>query len=338
MTRLAACALLCLLAHPAGALEPPCASDGDPTGLTVAAAEGTLQVRAVAPGSPAALAGIVAGDSIRQVNGTVPTSCDEWRATLASARRQELAVLLLLARTPRPAAAALHGSMWTQPAPVVVAEAPLGPVATIPPAAAAPEAETAEPPPPDDTPPLPPVPPLPGEATVTREQVDASLADLDADDHRSLGPYRARVIRFAREVDGLSTTGEQTDESMAVLREVVTYHRAAVVAWEAIETTRAERGLRRSMPIADTWTAPYLQDSVVARILSALPFLAETVVREPTAGTIERAGAWQPATRLSASIISMTTMTSASRKRGQKRSMISTISKWCALICRTGRQ
>jgi hypothetical protein len=247
----------------------------------------------VASGSPAALAGIVAGDAIRQVNGTVPTSCDEWRATLASARRQQLAVLLLLERTPRPAAAALHGSMWTEQAPVAVAEAPPGPIVASPPTSAAPETEAVQAPP-HDEPPLPPVPPLPGEATVTREQVDASLADLDADDHRSLGPYRARVIRFAREVDGLGTTGEQADESMAVLREIVTYHRAAVVAWEAIETTRSERGLRRSMPIADTWTAPYLRDSIVARILSALPFLAETVVREPTVGTIERAGAWQP--------------------------------------------
>jgi hypothetical protein len=129
---------------------------------------------------------------------------------------------------------------------------------------------------------------------VTREQVDASLSDLAADDRRDLGPYRARVVRFAREVDALAASGGATDESMAVLREIATYHRAAVIAWEAIETTRAERGLRRSMPIADTWTAPYLTDSVVARVLSALPVLAETVVREPQVGTFERSGSWQP--------------------------------------------
>jgi hypothetical protein len=129
---------------------------------------------------------------------------------------------------------------------------------------------------------------------VTREQVDASLADLAADDRRDLGLYRARVIRFAREVDALAAGGDEGDETMVVLREITTYHRAAVVAWEAVEATRAERGLRRSVPIADTWTAPYLQDSVVARILSALPFLAQTVVREPRVGTFERAGAWQP--------------------------------------------
>jgi hypothetical protein len=292
MTRLVACVLLCLLAPRAGALEPPCGSNDDPTGLTVAPGDGGLQVRAVVPGSPAALAGIVTGDQIRQVNGTVPTSCEEWRTTLASARRQELAMLLLLERTPRPAAAALHGSMWTRQAPIAVSEAPPGPIATMPP----PDATATEVPTPTrEAPPgLPPVPPLPGEAAVTREQVDASLADLAADDRRDLGPYRARVVRFAREVDALAASGEGADESMSVLREIATYHRAAVIAWEAIEATRAERGLRRSMPIADTWTAPYLTDSLVARVLSALPFLAETVVREPQVGAFERGGAWQP--------------------------------------------
>jgi hypothetical protein len=292
MTRLVACVLLGLLAPPAGALEPPCVSDDDPTGLTVAAGDGGLQIRAVAPGSPADLAGIVIGDRIRQANGTVPTSCDEWRTTLASARRQELAILLLLERRPRPAAAALHGSMWTRQAPIAVSEAPPGPIATIPPpAATAAEVPTrsGEPPPG-----LPPVPSLPGEAAVTREQVDASLADLAADDRRDLGPYRARVVRFAREVDALGASGGAADESMTVLREIATYHRAAVIAWEAIDATRAERGLRRSMPIADTWTAPYLTDSLVARVLGALPFLAETVVREPQVGAFERGGAWQP--------------------------------------------
>jgi hypothetical protein len=286
MTRLATGLLLCLLVRPVWGLDPPCPSNGDPTGLTVGAAEGMLEVRTVAPGSPAALAGVMVGDRVRQANGSVPTSCDEWHTTLTSARRQELAVLLLLERTPRPVAAALHGSMWTQAVPVAVAEAPPGTVAPEPPPAEPPSAAT---------PLLPPVPPLPDEAIVTREQVDASLADLAADDRRDLGLYRARVIRYAREVDALAAGGDGGgDETMVVLREIATYHRAAVVAWEAVEATRAERGLRRSVPIADTWTTPYLQDSVVARILSALPFLAQTVVREPQVGTFERAGAWQP--------------------------------------------
>ncbi len=261
-----------LAAWTAGAAGP-CEEERAATGLVVGNHAGTLAVEAVDAGSPAARAGVQAGDVVAQVNATVPRACADWARTLREARRDHAAVLLLVRRGGAEMPLALAAATWGT---AVAAVPPSSSVAAVSP---------------------PPPPPLPPEVPVALPEVLARLDALAPAEHppESLDTYAAALRRLHQEVETLAARKTVSDDAAQGLRGVLHLFDGAEVAWRAIDAERDATRRPRHIPLPDEATAPYFADSPAAAALEEFPFLKGTIVREPSAGRlVESSGLWRP--------------------------------------------
>ncbi len=259
----------------------PCEEGRGQTGLTVASPGGSaLAVAAVEADSPAAAGGVRVGDTVVQVNGTVPRTCGEWARTLRDARRERKAVLLLVRRGDADVPLVVAAAAWDRAVATASAAVPSEPpsvrkiVATPPPA------------------------PLPPETSVSVDEVTRGIGALGGADRPSarLDVYRGDLLRLHREVETLAARGSAPPAVLDGLRTVLGYYDAAGVAWASEEARREHDRQPRHIPSRDNAAAPFFEDSEVAATIDEFPFLRETVVRDPQPGPIgvESAGLWRP--------------------------------------------
>src|SRR5262249_37659074 len=155
--------------------------------------------------------------------------------------------LLLVHRDDADVPLMLAASIWG-PVPAAVASAPGEP-----PSRRAPR----------PAPPPPPPEPLPPEVPASLDLVVANLNRLAASARPSvtLAGYRNDLTHVEREIETLARRGEAPPDVIEGLRGVLRYDQAAEVAWDALETAREQSGRRRNMPMAESATAPYFEDS-----------------------------------------------------------------------------
>jgi hypothetical protein len=259
----------------AAAAEPPCEEARSDTGLALARRAEGLVVVEVDAGSPAAVAGVRAGDVVVQTNDRLAATCSEYARAVRDVRRGRKALLLLVRRGGDETALALRPA--TPAAAVASAVEERGPSARTPPS----------PPPPE---------PLPDDVAVSVEGVVGGLGALAPPGRapRSLPVYQRDVARLGREVETLAVRGTAAD-TLAALRAALAAYRAAGVAWEAAERAAEQDRRPRRFRGEETQRAPYFEDSPEAAVLAEFPGLAETVLREPRPGVIgESSGLWQP--------------------------------------------
>jgi hypothetical protein len=271
-------ALIAVLALAAiAAAEPPCEEARSSTGLALARRAEGLVVVAVDAGTPAATAGVQAGDVVVQTNERLAATCSEYARAVRDARRGGKALLLLVRRAGAETALALRP---TPAAPAAVAAAEGGRERTGP-----------------RTPPPPPAPePLPADVPVSVEGVIGGLEALAPVERapRALPTYQRDLTRIEREIETLATRGTSAD-ALAPLRAALAPYRAAGVAWEAAERASDQERRPRRFRGEETQRAPYFEDSPEAAVLAEFPALRETVVREPRPGVIgESSGLWLP--------------------------------------------
>ena len=274
--------VLVALATPGIALaKGPCEEDRGQTGLAVAVAPaGGLAIAAVDDGSAAAASGLVPGDAVLQVNGTLPGSCGEYARVVRESRRDRKAVLMLVRRAGTEVPLVLGAATWER----VVAEVPS------PAPAEAPSVRqiVATPPP----------PPLPPDASVTLDAVIRGLSALEAVDRPSarLATHRRDLLLLHRQVETLAARAAAPANVVGGLRTVLGYYDAAAVAWASEEADREGDRRPRHLPSADGATAPYFEGSEVAAVIDEFPFLRDTVVRDPEPRPLggESAGLWRP--------------------------------------------
>ena len=277
---LLAALVLARLAHAAG----ECDEERGPLGLAIGVRAGRVVVTDVAPGSPAARAGLRNGDVLVQANDVLPRSCAQWERAVGAAREERKALLMLVHRGEADVPLAFVADTWGAPPPQPAVEGPPG-IPTGPVAA------------PAKAPPPPPPPPLPPETAVSAEGVVRDIAALAPVDSppTSLSTYRDAVLQARREVETLAARKAAPDDVVVELRSVMRYYEGAVVAWEAIEGNREREHLSRKLPVPDSMTQPFFTDSPVASLLEEFDFLDATVARQPTGGRlVEASGLWRP--------------------------------------------
>jgi len=91
-------AVVCAVATRAAAAGLPCEEERGRTGIALAAVEQGLAVGAVDEDSAAASAGLRVGDTVLQVNGTVPRACADYGRTVREAEHERKALLVLVRR------------------------------------------------------------------------------------------------------------------------------------------------------------------------------------------------------------------------------------------------
>jgi len=270
--------VLTLLATASAHAAGPCDEGRAQTGVGVElATDGGLAVQAVDPDSPAAEAGIVAGDRVVQLNAAVPRACQDWARAVRDARRERKAMLLLVERGGRDVPVAVTARAWERH--VATAAVPAAEPPTV-------RHLVATPP-----------PPLPESATVTLDEVTGGLGKLAAADGPSarLETYRHDLLSVERQIETLAARRSVPPDVLDGLRTVTGYYEAAGVAWESEETERERRGQPRHIPFREAATVSYFEDSDVAEAIERFPFLRDTVVHEPQSGRVgESAGAWRP--------------------------------------------
>jgi len=262
-------------AHAAG----PCDEGRAQTGVAAeVAADGGLAVQTVDPDSPAAEAGIVAGDRILQLNAVVPRTCAEWARAVRDARHERKAMLILVERGGRDVPLAVAARVWQRA--VATAAVPAAEPPTV-------RHLVASPP-----------PPLPEGATVTLDEVTGGLGKLAAASggpNARLETYRHDLLGVERQIETLAARKAVPADVLEGLHTVAGYYEAAGVAWDSEDAERERRGQPRHIPFREGATAPYFEDSEVAEAIERFPFLRDAVVREPQSGRIgESAGAWRP--------------------------------------------
>lgn len=262
-------------------------------GLVVTAADGRLVVAAAVANSPAALGGVAVGDAVLQVNGSRPTTCEGWRAAVASAARGGVDLLVLTQRGPRrrvvvvAAAGASEGSAVAAPTGGEAAESGGERVA------AAPAAPTTTPP--ARAIPRPTVELLPDAVPVTRADVVALIGELGPDGRSNFAEYETAVRELRRALSTLLVRDPGTEDADVLLR-IVRRHEGAMIAWDAVETIRRRQGLRSSVPVSAGATESFFAESEVARLIEEVPTLARAVrtAPSPSPNRIEVAGRWEP--------------------------------------------
>jgi membrane-associated protease RseP (regulator of RpoE activity) len=267
------------VAHAGGA----CEEGRSATGFRLALRAGVLAVDAIDPGSPAARAGLRAGDSILQVNDVVPRACAQFARALTAARDDHKALLLLVRRGDAEVPLALGAATWGAPPPAEPgAETATGPSSVLAPAT---------PPPP------PPPPPLPPDTVLSTEGVLRDIGALAPPDQppTSLPAYRDAVTQARREVETLGVRKSVPEDVVTEMRSVLRYYEGAVLAWDAIEGNREREHLSRKLPVPDSLSVPYFTDSPVASLIDEFTFLDATVGRRPSGGRlVEASGLWRP--------------------------------------------
>jgi hypothetical protein len=284
---------LALLVARAAFAADPCEEGRLLTGMAVSADAGGVSVAAVDDDSPAAAAGLRAGDRLVQANASVLGDCDEWARAVRDARRARKALLLLVGRAGSEVPLVLVQGTWERAVAVAPTVPPAGtgaPTESPPPSAPRPiEAPSVarivkEPPPPAGAPPA---------------QLEDLLGTLEtlapADPWRArIEAYQQRLLRVHRQIEALAARDSAPAPVIAGLRTVVRYYDAAEVAWEADEALRERDKRPRHVPSGEATAAPYFAESDAEATIAEFPFLRATVVREPGTGAIEVSGLWRP--------------------------------------------
>jgi hypothetical protein len=270
-----------LLAAASVAAASPCEEGRPDTGLVIVPRAGVLAIVTVDVGSASAQAGLKEGDTLTQVNATVPRTCADFARAVRDARKEHKSLLVLVQRADAAVPLVLAASTWKEPAGSAVAssEGRRGPASP--------------------TTPPPPPPPLPPEVPVSVDGVVAGiqkLAPAEESSSMTLTAYRADLERVAREVETLAARSAAPPQTVEGLRGVVHIVEAAAIAWDAIEALRERDHRPRRIPIPEAAAAPYFEDSPAAGVLDEFAFLRSTVAREPTSrfGIGESSGLWRP--------------------------------------------
>ncbi|MFN8545404.1 MAG: hypothetical protein U0807_14515 [Candidatus Binatia bacterium] len=271
-----------LVAATVRAAGGPCDEDRTALGVALANRAGVLVLETVDAGSPAAASGLRADDQVLQANATVPRACIDFAKAVREARRERKALLLLVARAGTHLPLVLGAEVWTPAAPP---ESTGG-------AAAAPAGRGA----PTAPAPVPPPPPLPADVPVSVGEVLDGLAALAPANQTptNLRAYGDDLKRLRRVLETLVVRRAAPAETTLGLRGVLRYYAAAEVAWKAIESQRDRDRRPARFPVTEEMRAEYFQDSAPATVIEEFPFLAETVVREPSFGLVESNGLWLP--------------------------------------------
>ena len=260
-TRWHVIAVVCAVATRAAAAGLPCEEERGRTGIALAAVEQGLAVGAVDEDSAAASAGLRVGDTVLQVNGTVPRALD-----LTPTNGDAELPLALGART------------WERVPPAV----PPAPRAEAPSVRAMVEK---------------PAPPLPPESQVTLEELTRAFAALVPPERppARLANYQHDLLKLHRQTEALAARAAVPSEVAAGLRTVLRYYDAAEVAWAAQEAEREREQRPRHLPASEGDTIPYFADSEPAATIEEFPFLGATVAREPHPALLggESSGLWR---------------------------------------------
>src|SRR5437899_610077 len=166
-TRWHVIAVVCAVATRAAAAGLPCEEERGRTGIALAAVEQGLAVGAVDEDSAAASAGLRVGDTVLQVNGTVPRACADYGRTVREAARERKALLWLVRRGDAELPLALGAGTWERVPPAVPPT----------PRAEAPSVRTMV---------EKPAPPLPPESKVTIEEFPFLSASVAREPHPAL--------------------------------------------------------------------------------------------------------------------------------------------------------
>src|SRR5205823_6383159 len=188
------------------------------TGIALAAVEQRLAVGAVDEDSAAASAGLRVGDTVLQVNGTVPRACADYGRTVREAEHERKALLVLVRRGDAELPLALGARTWERVPPAV----PPAPRAEAPSVRAMVEK---------------PAPPLPPESQVTLEELTRAFAALVPPERppARLANYQHDLLKLHRQTEALAARAAVPSEVAAGLRTVLRYYDAAEVAWAAQE-------------------------------------------------------------------------------------------------------
>jgi len=272
-------AVVCAVAARAAAIGQPCEEERGRTGLALKATEQGLTVGGVEDDSAAAAAGLHVGDTVVQVNGTVPRACADYGRTVHEAERERKAVLMLVRRGDTELALVLGARTWDRPLPAV----PPPPKAEAPTVRAMVEK---------------PAPPLPPAAHVTLDELLQGFAALVPPDRppTRLATYQHDLLKLHRQTEALADRAAVPAEVTAGLRTVLRYYDAAEVAWSALETEHQREQRPRHLPTSEGETLAYFGDSEAAATIEEFPFLGTTVTREPHPALIagESSGLWRP--------------------------------------------
>ncbi len=257
---------------------PPCEEDRARTGVGLAVGAAALVVSALDDASPAVASGMRVGDTLVQVNGTLPHGCTDWARAVRDARQERKALLLLVRRAGAEVPLALPASTWDR----VVAVAPPPPIE--PPSVRAVVAT--------------PAPAIAAASKMSLEEVVRSIAALTPTEPAPtrLAPYGAQLRRLHGAVAALAARGAVPEPVVAGLDTVLRYHDAAAVAWVAAEADRERTRRPAHVPVAEDTAAPFFTDSEANATIDAFPFLHEVVARDPAPGALagEEAGLWRP--------------------------------------------
>ncbi len=258
----------------------PCEEERARTGVVVAPAAGALSVAALDEQSVAGASGLRVGDTVVQVNGTVPRTCADYARAVRDARHDRKALLVLVRRSDGDVPLALVAATWDR----VVAAAP--------------------PPPPAEPPSVrtlvatAPPPTLPPAAHLTLDEVLRGLGALAATEPApgGLATYRDHLRLLHGEVATLAARGTVPANVVSGLETVLQYHDAAAVAWASENALRERERRPRHLPASEATTAPFFTDSEAGTAIDEFPFLRDTVVRDPRPGALagESAGLWRP--------------------------------------------
>jgi membrane-associated protease RseP (regulator of RpoE activity) len=259
----------------------PCEEGRAQSGLALVSGAEGLEVGTVDSDSAAAEAGIVVGDRILQVNGTVPRSCADYARAVREARRDHKALLVLVRRAAADVPLVLAARTWERP---VASRGALAPAAEAPNVGSV----VAAPPP----------SPLPPQTKVTVEDVTRGIAELAPADHppARLDAYRTQLVLLHRQTETLATRQAVPAGVVTGLRTVLRYYDAAGLLWDAEEQRSEREHMPHHRAANGAAPAPYFNDSQVTATLDEFPFLRATVIREPAPGVLggESAGLWRP--------------------------------------------
>ena len=277
-TRWHVIAVVCAVATRAAAAGLPCEEERGRTGIALAAVEQGLAVGAVDEDSAAASAGLRVGDTVLQVNGTVPRACADYGRTVREAEHERKALLVLVRRGDAELPLALGARTWERVPPAV----PPAPRAEAPSVRAMVEK---------------PAPPLPPESQVTLEELTRAFAALVPPERppARLANYQHDLLKLHRQTEALAARAAVPSEVAAGLRTVLRYYDAAEVAWAAQEAEREREQRPRHLPASEGDPVPYFADSEPAATIEEFPFLGSTVAREPHPALLggESSGLWR---------------------------------------------
>ena len=268
-TRWHVIAVVCAVATRAAAAGLPCEEERGRTGIALAAVEQGLAVGAVDEDSAAASAGLRVGDTVLQVNGTVPRACADYGRTVREAEHERKALLVLVRRGDAELPLALGARTWVRVPPAV----PPAPRAEAPSVAQVAALRQ-------------------GNQELTR--AFAALVPPERPPAR-LANYQHDLLKLHRQTEALAARAAVPSEVAAGLRTVLRYYDAAEVAWAAQEAEREREQRPRHLPASEGDTIPYFADSEPAATIEEFPFLGATVAREPHPALLggESSGLWR---------------------------------------------